>query len=194
MSTILENIQAKVRYDVDKLKSHYKAYLYENSNEFDLPESNTQSITSITVGGSTISASKYSYNSTTNKVTIDADQLSSSSSVIIYYTYYDYSDDELNGYIIRALGQLSINKYTKNGEYLRVNDLTTPTKILPRPNEGEENLIAFIVGIFIRPSYSRYSIPLLTIQYVKKMDTDEKIAMVIDKFNVNLGYSGFISL
>jgi len=190
----INNVISKVRYDVDELKSHYKAYTYNSSNEFDLPETNTHSISKITVNGAEISASKYTYDSTNQDVTIDESELSSNSAVIIYYTYYDYSDSELNGYIIRALGQLSINKYRKNGEFFRVDDLDNPTEIYPTPDEGEENLIAFIIGIFIRPSFSEYRVPLVSLRFPKTEDMDTKIRKVIERFRGSSGFTTALDL
>ena len=190
----LSNIRAKTRYYIDSLKSHSKTYIYTNSLVFDLPESNTSSVTAVTVDGSALGSGDYLYDSDTQQVTLSSGVASSNSSVIIYYEYTDYSNTELNGYIIRALGDLSINKYRKNKEYFQVNNLSTPTKIIPIPNEGEENLIAFVVGIYIRPNYSEYRLPTLTIKYPKTEDRDMKIRKAVQLFKTNLGHSTEIDL
>ena len=185
----LSNIQSKIRYQVDATKSATKTFTYEGSSLiFTLPKSNAQSVTKIEVNGAVTSSSNYSFSSPT--VTFNASVLTSGDSVVVYYTYYDYSSSELNGYIVNALIELSVNKYKKNGELFRVDSLSSPTIIYPSPNEGEENLIAFVAGILIKPEYSAYNLPSLSVRYPKEEERDVKIRKLIDRFDTSLGITG----
>jgi hypothetical protein len=50
-----------------------------------------------------------------------------------------------------------------------------------------EHLICLIVAIMIKPNYTTYRLPNLTVSYPTKLDKEEKIQKLVDRFVYSLG-------
>lgn len=184
---MLSQIRTKLRYfipDIEKTSS--QIFTYTTSNIFTLQDNNASEVTNVTKNGNALeSGQTYTFDSTDKTVTVDA-SLIVDDIVTIYYKYYDYSDIELNSYIHYALAKISASKF----KTFRIQD----TNVYPKPTESELNLIALIAAILLKPNYSTYRLPTVTVQCPEKMSKDEKIDKIIDDFSASLGFNDLIDL
>lgn len=144
---------------------------YENSNIFTLPEENATAVSDVRVNGVSSGVS-YSYNSSTNKVTITS-ALSSGDSIEIDYSYYsNYSESEIKKYIRSALLHLSTKNYF---------DFTVENEIIyPAPLKKEQNLIAMIASVLIKPDNNSYSLPDIRITVPRgSLSTHDLISKIV---------------
>lgn len=184
---MLSQIRNKIRnFLPDIEQSTLRNYTYVNSNIFTLPDANANAVTTTTINGNALSSGEsYVFDSATKTVTLTA-SLTENDIVTIYYTYYDYSDAELNSYISHALAKISTSRY----KTFRIHDI----EIYPKPTEEQSNLIALIASILIKPNYSVYKLPTITVQCPERMSRDDKINKLIDDFAGSLGCNGHIEL
>lgn len=184
---MLSLIQTKIRYFIPDIeKSTSRSYIYTTSNIFTLPDANASSVTNVTINGNALlSGESYTFDSNNKTITLTA-SIIENDIITAYYKYYDYSDTELNGYINYALAKISVSKY----KTFRIHN----TDIYPKPTEEQANLIALIAIILIKPNYSVYKLPTVTVQCPEKMSKDEKIDKLISEFAGSLGYSALIDL
>ena len=186
---MLETIRAKIRALVeDFLKSDFEIFEYTNSTIFTLAESNIISITKVLKNGSDLGSAEYSYDSTTNKIEILV-SLIQEDKIEVDYTYYKYSDTELTGYATSALVWISIFAYESEIDYEVEEDYIYPT-----PDNKTLDLISLISSIIIKPDYSIYRLPNLTVRYPRTMTKEEKIEKLIMRFNSGLGVSDVLEL
>jgi hypothetical protein len=187
---MVAKIRSKIRAIADQVKSTSQPFEYTTSNDFPLTQDNVIAVSEVTINDNDLTSGQdYSYDATNNIVTVTA-VLASKDIVRAFFTYYNYSDTELSKYIEYALIQLSINNYLKDGEPYRIDSL----EIYPVPDEKDMNLIAFIAGILIKPSLSRYSLPTVTVHYPEDDNIDRKISKVIEKFKKKVGVWDTITL
>ena len=177
MSTTLSSLESKVRYLIgDNSTSAIPGdiFTYENSNVFTLTESNVENVIAVLVNDEELESGSWSYNSTTNKVTISS-SLSSGDVVEIRYTYYpNYSSDEIKKYIQAALVHISANNYKT---FIVENET-----IYPEPDDREKNLIALITSILIEPNNKTIRLPDVSIAVPRDLPTDQKISRAIALF------------
>jgi len=187
----MQNIVDRIRNLIDdNLKSLLvpDSYIYNGiDNTFTLTRNNPVESTIKVYKGGTLLTSGYTFDETTNKVTIllleleTGEELESGDSILIYYSCYEkYSDTELEGFIGAALIYLSVGKY---GNFI----IGSADLIFPTPSIKEENLIAMIVSIIIKPPISSIRTPELTINFPERLSKDEKISRLIDNFTKCLG-------
>lgn len=157
MAVNLSNVRTLVRYLLnDNSSSESDIFTYESSSVFTLSESNNVSISAVLVNDEELSTSEYSFNSDTNKMTINA-SLSSGDTIEIQYTcFLNYSNTEIDKYIRGAAIQLSINGYTAF-------EIDSDDDIHPEPDDREINLLAFITSIIIEPDNKSYRLPDMSI-------------------------------
>jgi len=169
------SILTKVRYLIeDSLTTGYDVFTYASSSVFTLSEPNISAVTDVSIND--ISSGRlYSYNSSTNKVTITT-AMSAGDSVQITYSFYnDYSDTEIDNYIRAALSYLSVyNYYTF--------EIDASDNVYPDITEREEHLIATIASILIRKPMKSIRLPDLTLNYAENLSIDEKISKTIKMF------------
>lgn len=112
----------------------------------------------------------YTTDSENNLLTVDEDIIVGDM-VMMTYTYFQYSNDELDRYISLAVSDITINSSYEleldEGEFT------------PVPNNRIQNLIARVAFIRINPTYSEYRTPNMTIKYPKTDDVDTKIQKLI---------------
>lgn len=174
---MLSIIINKVRNLIEDFpKSRTDPFLYTTNNEFDLSENNVISVTKVTVDGvdtADLSGVDYTYDSTANTVTVTG--LTTNDIVQVIYSYYDYSTTELEGYIQSALDYLNI--YSPN-----TYELDSADAIDPVPTGKVQAIIAIVTSIIIKPLYSQYRLPVLTVVFPEKLSKDEKIEGLIHNF------------
>ena len=181
MAGLVIELREKIRaLTEDFHKNGVETFTYTVSSIFTLQENYPDNVTSITKNGIALASGDYSFDSTTNQVTISA-SLTSGDIIVIKYTYYKYSNSELDEYIRASLTWISILAYCKT-DYEFEND-----DIYPTPDSRTEDLIAIIASILINPNYTEYRLPNLTVKYPQAMSKEEKIYKTISRFQIGLG-------
>ncbi len=155
-------------------------FTYSNNSVFTLSESNPISITDV-YRNRVSSGVVHSFDSNTNKVTITSSLTSGDTIEIEYPAYLNYSQNELLEYIQAALVHLSLNNYS-DFEYD-----TSDDSIYPEPILREENLIAVLASIIIRPDNKSIRLPDVTINVPQDLPLNDKISKTIALFKKNSG-------
>ena len=152
----LTNITDLVRNIIgDYLRTDSDVFEYVSSAIFTLTEENTTAVSSVYLNGALLATTDYSYDITTQKVTITA-SLDIGDSIEIFYIYYaKYSTTELNNYVKSALTYLAVYNYK---EYYEEDDT-----IYPEPSSKDKSLIAVIASIIVSPKNSTIRTPDMTI-------------------------------
>lgn len=175
-------LRSKIRaLTEDTQKSDTEIFEYINSSIFTLQEENIEEITEVTLdGGSPLGSGEYSFDSSTNKLTIIA-SLSGISNIEVIYTYYKYSNTEIEDYVRAGLVWISIYDVSENDFELEDDD------IYPEPDGRTLDLIAIVASILINPNYSEYKLPNCTVKYPRKWSKEEKIQRIINHYNLGNG-------
>ena len=161
-------------------------FTYVSSRVFTLSEPNVVSVDSVLVNDVEVDMSgNWTYSSSTNKVTFeDAYSLTADDVIEINFSYYnDYSDAELTDAIKYALIKLSINY----GQFF-----VSGTNINPEPTISQQNLIALIAAILIKPDYRNIRMPDISLSTNEKFSKEEQISSIIVKFKQNPGKFTFL--
>ncbi len=182
ITAIREKIKALVE---DIPKTDFETFEYTTSAIFTLQEENINTITKILKNGVELGSGDYSYDATTNKIEITV-SLISKDIIEVDYTYNKYSDTELNGYITSALVWISVFSTCSQDFELETNTIE------PTPSNREIDLICLIASILIKPDYSEYRLPNLTVKYPRTMTKEKKIELLITKFNSGIGTVGIL--
>lgn len=183
---ILEKIRSLIS---DWSKEDFHIFSYTNSNIFTLPEANASSVTSVLINGNTLqSGESFSFNSTTKQVTVVGVDFSTGDSVEINYIFNEYSNTNLQEYIIASLCWLSIFGDCSQDFEFEDGD------IYPSPENKTCDLIAIIASILINPDCHEYKLGDITVKCPVKKPKEEKIEDLIDKFNLGIGAVGVIEI
>ncbi len=189
--TILEKIRSKIQGLIeDFIKSDIEIFTYTNSNIFTLTEEHIDDITKVLKNGIELETSEYDYDATTNKLTITlatGDSFSVNDIIEVDYTFYKYSNTELNKYIEASLTWISI--FSSQDDDYELDD----ENIYPNPDNKTTDLIAIISSILINPEYSQYRLPNLTVIYPKNMSKEDRIQKIISRFDMGLGICDIIT-
>lgn len=186
MITELENIRGKIRaLTRDLSKSDFETFDYTTSAIFTLAQSNIVSITKVLKNGTELGSGDYDYDSTTNKIEILV-ALSSGDIIEVDYTYYKYSDTELDEFVRASLVYLSVYGYCETDYELENGE------IYPTPCNKSSDLIALISSILIKPDYTTYRLPTITVSYPRTMPKEDRIEQLINKFNRGLGLNSVL--
>lgn len=184
MSATFSTIVSKIRHLLSENSTSGKDFFtFESSKVFTIGDLNVQTITAVLKNGAEVSESgNWEYSSTTNKLTFESSYSINVGDVIeVQYTYYpNYSDAELDSYTRASLIHISANQYKT---FFVANDKITPT-----PSEDEENLIALIASILIRPDNRNYKLPDISIQVpLNSSTTSELIKHTVARFKKSSG-------
>ena len=173
----VSRLTTKIRALIDDLSATMTdTFYYTNSSTFTLTEENSIAEVSTEVNGNT-SGITGTLDTSTNTVAVTGHSFSSGDAVVIQYTYYPmYSDTEIEDYTDASLVYLSISGI---GNF-RLNQ--TSDEITPYPSEKEENLIALITAIIIKPNFKSYRTATIRYDTPNKMSKEEKIAEAITRF------------
>jgi hypothetical protein len=176
------NIVSKLR---NLLQENYETvkdiFTFSSSRIFTLSEDKVGSIIAVLKNDNEVSESgNWSYSTTTNKLTFESGySLTAGDTIEIQYTAYpNYSDSELQSFVKAAIVKISVLTY----KTFEIND----DDINPEPAEDEENLIAEVASIIIKPDNKSYRLPDLTItQPISSIGTDELIRKAVATFKRN---------
>ena len=178
---MVDKIRNKIRALIsDFSKSGIEIFTYTVSSVFTIAQVNIE-ISGVLKNGTTLAEDKYSFDDLTNKLTV-TDTLSEGDVIEVNYTYYKYSSTELDEYLRASLVWLSVYGYNDKDYELESGELIAPT-----PDNRTTDLMALISSILIKPDYSSYRLPNLTVTYNKKMSKEERIEKLIGRFISGLG-------
>jgi len=178
---MLSNIKTKIRSLIfDLSKSDVEVFTYSISDIFTLQEANIIEVTQVDKEGVALTSGQYSYDSTLNQVDV-SESLVSNDVITVYYTFYKYSDTELTEYIRASLVWISYFGYNETDYELET------TYISPTPENKTLDLIALIASILIKPDYSEYRLPNLTVKYPRTICKEDRIEKLISRFQYGLG-------
>jgi len=181
---MLDSIRTKIRSLVaDFATSGFETFVYTTSNIFTIAQNNI-TISQVLLDGEV--TTDYSYDSTTNKITITASGLDTSSVIEVDFNYYKYSETELDGYIRSALVFISVYSFEPRDFELEYESGNVGV-ISPTPDNQTTDLVSLIASILIKPDHSQYNLPNLKVTYPRKMQKEERIEKLISKFNIGLG-------
>jgi len=175
---MLSRIMNKIRTLVgDLLTDNTDYFVYGSSATFTLSESNIESVSEVLINGEALgSGESYSFDDDNNRVTVSA-TLYANDVVSIKYNYYpQYSDTELKSYIDGAFTYIS----NYGIENFRFDD--DKSEIYPYPSEKQENLIALVTAILMKPNYTRYRTATVNIEYPRSKSIEEKIEETITRY------------
>jgi hypothetical protein len=122
------------------------SFIFQGSASFTLSEDYPSAASIVIYKNGTVLSTGWSYNSSTNIVTITA-LLATNDIILICYSYYDkYSDTELLGYLECALARFSQFGYKK---LFKLNDARTDVTAIDNvnPTANEAYQIAIITSI-----------------------------------------------
>ncbi|KKM16270.1 hypothetical protein LCGC14_1687510 [marine sediment metagenome] len=171
---MLSQIITKVRALIaDLVSSDFQIFTYTTSSIFTLAQSNIGSITKVEQNGATLDSGDYSWDSTTNKLTITA-SLTVGDIIVITFTYYKFSDTEIQANIRSSLVYMSVYSYSADEDYeMETND------IYPTPGNKDTDVMALIASIIIKPIWTEYRTPTILVRYNRNSDKDEIIKKII---------------
>ncbi len=187
---MIDKIREKIRALIEDTpaKSDFETFTYNTGDKvFLLAESNISSIIKVEKNGAELGSGDYDYISSTNELEIITG-LSSGDIVTVKYTYYKYSDTELDGFIKASLVWISVFAYSRTDFELE------GETIHPTPDQKTTDLIALIASILIKPDWTTYRLPNRTVVYSRRMSKEEKIEKLISRFNSGLGVNQLITL
>ena len=176
-------IKTKVRNLIgDNLKADKDIFTFTSSRIFSLSEERTTEVTAVYINDEELaeSGSNWLYSLTTNKLTIGSSvTLAVGDTIQVDFNHYEnYSDAEILAYIQSSISYISLYNY-KTFEY-------QDDDINPEPTEAEENLIAVIARIIIRPDNNSIKMPELQIlKSINSLPTEQMIYQAIASFKRN---------
>ena len=111
---------------------------------------------------------------------------------MVDFLYTKYSDTEIDEYIKGALVFISVFSHAvKDYEYEI--ESGGEGSIVPTPENRTTDLVALVASILIKPNYSSYKLPNLTVTYPETMSKEEKIEKLVTKFNMGLGQNDILT-
>lgn len=139
----------------DNLETGNDIFSVDGNTEFILTEENAQTVNDVYRNDVLLDSGDWSYDSTTNSITITS-TLNDGDTIRINYTFYSrYSTAEIRSYINSALIQISINNYKT---FELVSD-----DFSPELEDNEVNLVSAITAIIMNPDNKSYRLPDITI-------------------------------
>jgi hypothetical protein len=187
---MFQKIRNKIRNIIqDNSKSSFETFIIEDGLSLPIAQDNVLSITNVTVQGTTI-GSAYSYDSENKIVTLESGMATTNDVVVVYFTYTKYSNTELDGFILSALSYLDIFTYPTSFLAESGN-----TDLVPIPSIKEQNLIAMVASILIKPDFNQYQTSSVNVKYPRTMTKEKRIEDLIAKFKFSkVGITGTIDL
>lgn len=169
------------------------SYRYETDNIFTLTE-DFISATTIAVfqNGTQLTSGDFSYDSSTNQITITS-ALNLNDTILITYNYFKkYSDTEIQGYLESALVYFPMFQYKKTFEVNDDNEIVAENDL--DPTTEELYIIAQITSIVIDPQNVRIAIPDLSMTAKRDKSDIDQIKEVFAHFKNFVGTINFESI
>jgi hypothetical protein len=187
---MITQLIAKCRYLLQDSSATDSEVYTASGRTFVIAQENASAVNSVIVNGTTLATSLYTYDISSQTVTINVGSVVTGDAVVVNYTYTKYSIAELTDYIKSALIYLSDYNYDTVFEVASGDE-----DIYPIPNKKEQNLIVTIVGILINPDWSSYRTSSVTVNYPSKLTKEEKIEKLIARFKrCGVGISGILEI
>ncbi|GEM_PF-1378789 len=186
---MLSELRTKIRALIeDFAKANFQVFTYTNSNIFTLAEPHIVAITKVLINGNELqSGESYSFDPSTNKITINGVSFNTGDTIEVDFTFNKYSDVELNEYIRAALVWLSIYDYTEGDFELESNN------VFPTLSNKEEDMVSIIASILIKPDYTSYKLPNVSVIYPEHSTKEQRIKDLINYFKHGVGAVGVIN-
>ncbi|MDX1371744.1 MAG: hypothetical protein R3321_04705 [Nitrososphaeraceae archaeon] len=181
---MLDEIRKKVRALGEDISSKcpIETFTYSNSNIFKLCANNVIEVVEVLVNGNPLpSGDSFTLDSSTNSVTVDT-TFTTGDQILITYKCTKYTDSEIDEYIRGALVWLSIFSFCSDEDFE-----LEGTEIFPTPSNKETDLISLIASILLKPDFSEYRTPILTVRFPKTMSKEDRIERLINRFKSGLG-------
>ena len=187
---MLESIITKIRALVtDNSQSGFETFVYTTIPIFTIAQVNI-TIVKVLLDGNEIE--DYTFDEDTNKITITASGLYTSSIIECDYTYTKYSDTELDSYIRSALVFISVYSRGDEFNFELEGESAGDMEIVPTMDAHTSDLVSLVTSILIKPDYIQYNLPNLKVTYPVKMPKEERIEKLIGKFNEGIGINEVI--
>ena len=190
VSTIRQKIRALCE---DVAKSGFEVFAYTTVATFTLAQPNL-TVLKVLKNGVELDSTEYDFDSVTNKITItpfSGNSLLSGDLIEVDFNYYKYSTIELNEYIRAALVWISVFCYDDKDYELDLQSAGDDV-IDPTPDNRTTDLIALIASIIIKPDFSQYKLPNVTVVYPRTMPKEQRIEKLIGKYQMGLGVNDII--
>lgn len=186
---MLATIRNKIRALIEDLsKSGFEVFTKTSANIFTIAQENI-TLTKVLING--VETSDYTFDINTNKIEITASGFAEGDIVETDYSYYKYSDTELDEFIRASLVWISV--YSDDDKDYELEAESSGEEVIsPTPNNRTTDLIALISSILIKPDYTSYKLPNVTVIYNGKMPKEDRIEKLIGKFNMGLGVNDII--
>jgi hypothetical protein len=171
----------------DRLRTDGRdSYIFQGSASFTLTEDFPSAATIVVYKNGVVLSTGYSFNASTNILTISA-LLATNDIILICYSYYDkYSSAEILDYIESSLAYFSQFGYRKT---FKLNDARTAVVTIdgenPTAREGYE--ISIITAINIDPQNIEIRTKDFTVTAMEKESKSELIARALNQFTTWYG-------
>lgn len=169
-------ITSKVRNLLGDLsKRGSDVFVYGSSDVFTLSEDNVDDITTVYVNSTELVSGDYSFDTTTNKLTLLNSGNTTGDIIEIIYNYFpNYSTTMIEAYIRASLVHLTASNYFSFTEL--------EGEIYPDPDNREQSLIALVTSVLIDPQNITYRLPDVSVIMPKDVPTFEKIRKIAASF------------
>jgi hypothetical protein len=188
VSTILRLVRGLLK---DRLNTTGRdSYIFKGDANFTLTEDFVSSSTIKVYKNGGLLTTGYSYNSSTNILTITA-ILSTNDIILVTYSYYDkYSDSELTDYLENALAYFSQYGYRKT---FKLNDARTEVLTIDgvNPTVKESYQIAIITAIVTDPNNIEIRTKDFTVTAMEKESKSDLIGKAMTQFTTWYGELSF---
>jgi hypothetical protein len=162
-------------FDPEKINKSGEVFTYVGDNYFNFAADNVTEILQVKINNTpTTSGDVVDLNTDYNQMYLDA-ELTLGDVIHVVYRSTQYSDEELTSYLQEALVWFGI--YTGSAYTVSGDDLT----ITPALNLEQQNLIALIAMILIKPYEQSYQLPNYKVVYPTRKDKDERIKILVSK-------------
>jgi len=177
----ISDIEIKVRQLVDdniRTQSPGDVFTYGSSTTWTLTEENVIAITDVYRNGVALTGGDYTFDSSTNKITIIT-SLTTGDSIEVQYTFYcNFSATEIENYIRGAVTHIALNNY-------QCWEVDTDDNFFPDISNSEKNLIAIVTSILMKPDNISYRLPDIGINVPNSMPTRDLVSKAIRIFKTN---------
>ena len=179
---ILTGIRQKVYSLVEDFEQKgIELFTYGISNVFTIAQQSV-TISQVLQNGIVVPTNKWSFNSIVNKLTVTSTLLVGDI-IEVDYKYFQYTDAEINGYLQSAMVWYSV--YSHNPKNFEL--ASDGTTIEPTPDSQECDLLALIASILLKPDYTSYRLPNLTVTYRRELPRYERIEKLMAKWESCVG-------
>jgi len=153
----ISTIRNKVRNLLgDVSKRGTDPFVYGNSPVFTLTENNIDDIISVYHNDTELDSGEFSFDTTTNKLTLYNSGNTSGDIIEVIYNYCpNYSNNEIDSYIRAAISHLAVSS-----EMIWIED---SEMLYPPPIVKETNLISLVTSILIDPKNVSYRLPDISV-------------------------------